>query len=152
MENPTLHPNALRTQAKRDAEKVRLVEAFRKTPIVQLACQSAGVQSRSSYYRWRKEDPEFAKACDDAIGEGVELVSDLAESKLIQAIKEQNYSAISFWLRHRHPAYADKLNIQAKVEVDKPLTSEQEAVIRRAIELARLPPPYDQSKPSTPAE
>lgn len=143
METPS-HPNARRTQAKRGAEKARLIEAFRKTPIVQLACQQAGIQSRSSYYRWRHEDAEFAKACDDSIGEGVELVSDLAESKLIQAIKEQNYSAISFWLRHRHPAYAEKLHIQAKVEVDKPLTPEQEAAIRRAIELARLPPPHDQ--------
>jgi len=152
MENP-LHPNARRTQAKRDAEKARLVDALKKSPIIQIACQQAGIQSRSSYYRWRHEDSVFAKACDDAIGEGVELVSDLAESKLIQAIKEQNYSAISFWLRHRHPAYAEKLHIQAKVEtVDKPLTPEQEAAVRRAIELARLPPPYEQPPPPNPAE
>ncbi len=152
METP-LHPNARRTEAKREAEKTKLLNALRMTPIIQIACQQAGIQSRSSYYRWRREDPDFAKACDDAIGEGVELVSDLAESKLIQAIKDQNYSAISFWLRHRHPAYAEKLRIEAKVEsVDKPLTPEQEAAIRRAVELARVPPQYDQPNPSSATE
>lgn len=152
MEN-VIHPNARRTQAKRAAEKAKLLEALRKSPIIQIACQQACIQSRSSYYRWRSEDPEFAKACDNAIGEGVELVSDLAESKLIQAIKEQNYSAISFWLRHRHPAYAEKLQIQAKVEaIDKPLTTEQVTVIRHAIELARLPSSYEHSPPPSPAE
>lgn len=120
-------------------QKALLIEQLRRTPIVQVACEKTGI-GRASYYRWRKDDPDFAKACDEAMSEGSELVNDLAESKLIQAIKEQNYSAISFWLRHRHPAYADKLHIQAKVEtLDKPLTPEQEATVRRAIELARLP-------------
>ena len=122
--------------AKREPKKSKLIEALRKAAIVQLACQQAGV-SRATYYRWRKENEKFALACDQAIAEGVSLVSDLAESKLITAIKEQNYSAIAFWLRHRHPAYNEKINIQAKVETtEKPLTPEQQAAIKRAIELA----------------
>ena len=137
---------------RQDSQKTLLIEQLRRTPIVQVACEKTGI-SRASYYRWRKDDQDFAKACDEAMSEGSELVNDLAESKLIQAIKEQNYSAISFWLRHRHPAYADKLHIQAKVEtLDKPLTPEQEAAVRHAIELARLPSSYEQSDNSPTAD
>lgn len=152
MENQT-HPNARRTEAKREAEKAKLIEALHTSPIIQIACQIAGIQSRSSYYRWRREDSEFAAACDVAIAEGVELVSDLAESRLIQSIKDNDFRAVSFWLRNRHAAYAEKLRIEAKVEsVDKPLTPEQEATIRRAVELARIPKQYDQSAPPDPSD
>lgn len=117
---------------RQDGQKSALIEQLRRTPIIQVACEKTGI-GRASYYRWRKDDPDFAKACDEAMAEGVELVSDLAESKLIGAIKEQNHSAISFWLRHRHPAYAQKLQIQAKVETEAPLTPEQEELVRRAL-------------------
>ena len=117
---------------RQDGQKTALIEQLRRTPIIQVACEKTGI-GRASYYRWRKDDEEFAKACDEAMAEGVELVSDLAESKLIGAIKEQNHSAISFWLRHRHPAYAQKLQIQAKVETEASLTPEQEELVRRAL-------------------
>ena len=121
---------------RQESEKNKLIEALKKSAIVQLACQQAGI-GRATYYRWRKEDDVFAKNCDEAIIQGIGLISDLAESKLITAIKEQNYSAIAFWLRHRHPAYTEKINIQAKVETtEKPLTPEQQAAIKQAIELA----------------
>lgn len=134
---------------RQDKEKAALIEQLRRTPIVQVACEKTGI-GRASYYRWRKDDPDFAKACDEAMDEGVGLVSDLAESKLINAIKEQNHGAISFWLRHRHPAYAQKLQIQAKVETEASLTPEQEELVRRALHHvagaltpAQQPDPYD---------
>jgi hypothetical protein len=126
--------------ARQADERIKLLDALRKSPIVQIACQQAEV-ARATYYRWRKEDPDFAAACDDALSEGAELVSDMAESKLISAIKDQNFSAISFWLRNRHPAYADRLRIQAKIDQDRPLTPEQEELVRRSIELATAPNP-----------
>jgi hypothetical protein len=146
MEN---HPTKSNTVSSRQAsERLKLLDALRKSPIVQIACQQSGI-ARATYYRWRKDDADFAAACDDALSEGTELVSDMAESKLISAIKEQNFSAISFWLRNRHPAYADRLRIQAKVEGDQPLTPEQEELVRRSIELAarttpQLPEHYEQ--------
>lgn len=149
--NPDTTP-ARRTVAKREAEKTRFLEALKKTPIIQLASQQSGLPSRATYYRWRKEDSEFAKAADDAITEGVELVSDLAETKLIAAIKDGDFNAIRFWLKNRDPDYAEKLQIQAKVEsTDKSLTPEQEAIIRHAIELAELKSSYgEQQTPSLP--
>lgn len=117
---------------RQDAEKTALLAQLSRTPIVQVACEKTSI-GRASYYRWRKEDEDFAKACDEAMQEGVELVSDLAESKLINAIKEQNHGAISFWLRHRHPAYAEKLQVNAKIDADITLSSEQEEIIRQAL-------------------
>ena len=117
---------------RQDEQKAALVEQIRRTPIIQVACEKTNI-GRASYYRWIKDDAMFAKACRNALSEGVELISDLAESKLINAIKEQNQGAISFWLRHRHPAYAEKLQIQAKVETDVSLSPEQEELVRRAL-------------------
>jgi len=118
---------------KQESEKSKLIEALKKSAIVQLACQQANV-ARATYYRWRQEDESFAKACDEAMSEGTSLVSDLAESKLVGAIRDQNMTAISFWLRHRHPAYAEKLQIHAKVETNAALSAEQEALVRQALE------------------
>lgn len=130
---------------RQDSQKTLLIEQLRRTPIVQVACEKTGI-GRASYYRWRKDDSDFSKACDEAMAEGVELVCDLAESKLINSIKEQNHGAISFWLRHRHPAYAEKLHIQAKVEADISLSPEQEELVRKALKnVTRVltPPPID---------
>lgn len=118
---------------RQDVQKTLVIEQLRRTPIIQVACEKTGI-GRASYYRWRKDDSDFTKACDEAMAEGVELVSDLAESKLINGIKNQNHGAISFWLRHRHPAYAEKLQIQAKVETNTILTAEQEELVRKALE------------------
>src|SRR3989338_8287049 len=119
---------------RQNEQKSALIEQLRSTPIVQVAAEKIGI-GRATYYRWRKDDPDFAKACEEAIAEGVGLVCDLAESKLIQAIKDQNYSAISFYLRHHNPSYADKLQIKAQIETNELLTPEQETAIKRAVEL-----------------
>ncbi len=111
------------------------IEQLRKIPIVQIACDKAGV-SRNTIYRWRKEDEKFRKAWDEAIGEGELLVNDMGESQLITLIKEKNWAAISFWLRHHHPKYADKLLINAITNQDGPMSPETEALVRRALGFA----------------
>ncbi len=119
------------------SDKAKLLEALRKSPIVQAACQQSGI-SRATYYRWRKEDPRFAAGCDAAIEEGAELVSDMAESKLITSIKEQNFNAISFWLRKRSPKFRDRLEVVAATAPQDALTPEQESVVKEALRLASL--------------
>ncbi len=123
-------------------KKTRIMKIFleqlRKTPIVQIACDKAGV-SRNSIYRWRRENEQFRKAWNEAIAEGELLVNDIGESQLITMIREKNWSAISFWLRHHHPKYADKLLINAVVNnQDESLTPEQEALVREALHLAHI--------------
>lgn len=113
-----------------------MIEQLRKTPIVQVACEKTSV-ARSTYYRWREEDPEFAKQADKALAEGVALVNDMAESQLLSAIRDRNISAIFYWLNHRHSAYSNKLEITAKVK-NEVMTPEQAELIKKALENANL--------------
>ena len=114
----------------------QFLEELRKVPIIQVACEKTGV-SRNSIYRWRKEDSSFAKTMDEAMAEGVAFVNDMSESQLLTMIKEKNWSAISFWLRHRNDNYKNKLEITTLEEVES-LTPSQEKVVRQALKLASL--------------
>lgn len=107
-----------------------------KVPIVQVACEKTGL-SRNSVYRWRKEDKEFLKKMDEAYAEGVALVSDMSESQLLTLIKEKNYSAISFWLRHRNDNYKNKLEITTKEDSEE-LTPSQAKIVKQALKLANI--------------
>lgn len=108
-------------------------EELEKVPIILVACEKTGI-SRNSIYRWRKEDKKFAQKMDTAISEGVAFVNDMSESQLLTMIKEKNWSAISFWLKHRNANYRDKIEITNK-EDDEELTSEQKKIIRNALKL-----------------
>jgi hypothetical protein len=107
-----------------------------KVPIIQVACEKTGI-SRNSVYRWRKDDPAFAKRMDESLTEGVALVNDMSESQLLTLIKEKNYPAISFWLRHRNANYKDKLEITNKDDPEE-LTLSQAKIVRQALKLANI--------------
>ena len=63
----------------------------------------------------------------------------MSEHQIISLIKDKNWSAISFWLRHHHPKYADKIKIEANINnTDEELTSEQKKIVKRALKLASL--------------
>lgn len=111
-------------------------EELRKVPIVQVACEKTGL-SRNSVYRWKKEDKEFSKKMDQAMADGVAFVNDMSESQLLTMIKEKNWSAISFWLKHRNDNYKNKIEITTKEDFEE-LTPEQEKIVREALELASL--------------
>lgn len=120
------------------ADKKRLLLRLVKTPIVEAACNQANVP-RSTYYRWRKDDEAFAEACDEAIEQSASVVNDLAESQLISAIKDQNMTAVMFWLKHHHRNYRTRVEIDAKIEsVQQELTPEQAELVAHALRLAGL--------------
>ncbi len=122
---------------KRDTHKESLLEQLKKTPVIHVACEKSGI-GRATYYRWRKEDTEFAGVCDEAIQEGSSLINDMAESQLISAIKDKNLGAIIFWLKNHHPQYATRVEVTAKLHNQDPLTPEQEELIKQALSLAAL--------------
>ncbi len=125
---------------KTNKTKELLLEQLKKTPIVQVACEKSGV-GRATFYRWKKDDQEFATKADEAITEGASLVNDIAESQLMSAIKDKNLTAIIFWLKYHHPAYATKVEVTARLKADNEiLTPEQEALVTRALKLASLLP------------
>lgn len=122
---------------KTDRNKELLIEQFRKTPIVQVACDKIGI-GRATYYRWRKEDKEFTKQADIALEDGSYLINDMAESQLLSAIRDKNLTAIIFWLKNHHSSYASKLEVTGRLSHNYELTPEQEESIRKALELADL--------------
>lgn len=114
-------------------------EELKKIPIVLVACEKSGI-SRNSVYRWKREDKEFSQAMDEALIQGEELVNDMSESQLLTLIKEKNWPAISFWLRHRNPKFKDKIEVTSKIEDNEELTPFQTEIVKHALELAKILP------------
>jgi ACT domain-containing protein len=61
-----------------DKTRELFLEQLRKNPIVQIACEKVGI-GRATFYRWKKKSKTFARAVDEAIIEGRQIVNDLAE-------------------------------------------------------------------------
>lgn len=121
-------------------DKQKLVAQLQKMPIVEAACKQLSLP-RATYYRWRLSDIAFAEACDEAIEQSSGMVSDMAESQLISAIKERNMTAIIFWLKHHHPRYTARLLLEGRIRHETEiLTPEQEDLVLRALKMAGLLP------------
>ena len=67
------------------ANKTKLIEELRKTPVIEVVCQRTGV-GRTTYYRWLKQDKKFAEAAFEALDHGISMVNDMADSQMIQTI------------------------------------------------------------------
>ncbi len=129
--------------------KSQILKQLKMTPIIQIACHKAGI-SRATFYRWRHEDKEFKKQAEEAIKDGVLFINDLAESQLVAAIKDQNLTAIIFWLKNHHTDYADKIQVSTDQKpIDSNLTPEEERLVKKALKMAgviNLPSKNEQSK------
>lgn len=137
-----------------DRVKALYIEQLRKTPIIQIACEKVNI-SRATFYRWKADDPEFGQKVDDAQIEGRLMVNDLAESMLIRGIKEANMGAITYWLKHHHGDYKNRVEISGTIGVVRELTPEQKDLIRRALELANVAlgnTPYEQPNAQQPGK
>ena len=120
--------------ARIEKDKLKFLETLQKTPVLTLAYERTGI-SKATFYRWR-EDKEFSRKVDEAMSEGKNLISDIAISQLIKSIKENNLGAIKFWLEKNSPEYSNTLEITARIEHEGlVLTPEQEAIVRRGLEL-----------------
>jgi hypothetical protein len=124
--------------------KELLLEQFKKTPIIQIACERTDI-GRATYYRWRAEDEEFAKNADEALYQGKLLINDLAESQLISEIKNKNMTALIFWLKHNHPSFSTRVEIITKKK-DAELSDEEKGLLEKALELSSLIPKVKEVK------
>lgn len=116
--------------------KNNFLEELKKVPIIQVACERVGI-SRQTFYRWKKESKKFSSEIDLSMKEGIAFVNDMSETQLLNLIKEQDYKSISFWLRHRHDAYKQKIEITTKEEIQE-LSAEQQKIVKSALELAAI--------------
>ncbi len=76
-------------EKRQEADKAALLGFLRKMPIVQIACERAGI-ARATYYRWRSEDKGFKDESDKAMRDGEQLINDLSESQVVALIKDRN--------------------------------------------------------------
>ena len=120
--------------------KAQIIDELKKVPIVQIVCEKVGL-GRATFYRWKKDDQEFAAAVDEALDDGSKLVSDLAESKLISAIKSENLTAIIFWLRNHHAKYKNKVELSGNItHFREELTDEESEMLTQALTLTGFSP------------
>ena len=117
--------------ARQKQEKSILLEQLEKTPIIQIACEKTGI-ARATYYRWIRDDTAFAKKCHEAILRGVSVMNDLAESQLLKAVKDGNITALIFWLKSRHSAYRDRVEVSPLSRSDE-LTKEEKKIVREVL-------------------
>lgn len=123
---------------KTNKSKELLIEQLRKTPIIQVSCEKTMI-GRASFYRWRDEDKEFAKAAEKAIAEGEMLITDLSELQLINLIRDKNFPAINLWLRVHSKKYSNKVEVTGSLNIkEKPLSAEQQELVKKALGLAGL--------------
>jgi hypothetical protein len=90
-------------------KKEKLLKALQETQgLIYHACKKAGNISRSTYYRYMKEDPEFAKEVEDIKQAQIDYVE--GQLKNISKGKE---TSIIFYLKSkaRDRGYAEKLDI-----------------------------------------
>lgn len=104
-----------------DSDKETLIKQLKKMPIIQIACKNVGI-SRATYYRWHKWDYKFANKADKALRSGRNFINDVAESQLINQIRNGHMTAIIFWLKNNHKIYGKKDPNDFKVE-DNPVPS-----------------------------
>ena len=91
-------------------KKEKLLEALAETQgLIYHACKKAGNISRSTYYRYMKEDPEFAKEVEDIKQAQIDYV----EGQLIKNISDGKETSIIFYLKSkaRDRGYAEKVDI-----------------------------------------
>jgi hypothetical protein len=106
-----------RNPAAHDAYKQRLLKALAKGKSPAWAAEDAGI-GRSTAWLWRKNDPEFAAAWDEAVAEGVDRLEDEAHRRAVEGynprpiyhkgkkvgeIREYSDSLLGLLLKGRRP-------------------------------------------------
>ena len=112
---------------KEHIKKKMLIESLENSlGIVSTACSKVNV-SRSSFYKWYKEDEEFRKKVDEI--DSVKL--DFVESQLFKNIQNLKEKSIIFYLQHKghKRGYIQKQNIN--------LTSNEEKINKIEIEIIK---------------
>lgn len=124
-------------QTRISTNKKLLLEQLETVPIVQVACEKTGI-GRSTYYRWRQQDKDFARRADETILSGKLFINDMAESQLISQIKDKNMTAIIFWLKYNHPSYGNRLEVTHLSGESSELSPEEIKAVEEALQKGSL--------------
>ena len=110
-----------------DIKKKAVIVALEKSlGVVTQACKKADV-SRTQYYQWLKDDPEFKKQTDEI----AEIAIDFAESVLHSLITEKSVPCTIFYLKTKGKkrGYVETQELAISEPNKKPswITAEDEA-------------------------
>jgi hypothetical protein len=120
-----------------EEQKKIIVETLQKNPLVEAACSKAGI-SRRTFYRWKEDDPDFARATDEAMRDGKDLANDAAEGVVIGKMKSGSLQGAMFWLKHNKKEYRNTLEVLGNMKIeDARLTPEEETLVKEALARAR---------------
>ncbi len=118
--------------------KQAFLEQLKRSPTIETSCQKVGI-ARATIYRWIKASKKFEKKVDESLNEGRIFMSDIAENQLFSLIGEKDISAIRMYLSTHNSRYSNKLELSGTItNRDEPLTSEQKALIKKALKLSSL--------------
>jgi hypothetical protein len=121
---------------RQDELKAKFISKLLETPIIQVAAAQTGID-RTTYYRWRDEDPVFKKQCHDAQTRGVEFVNDMMESILIKNAKADNMTAVIFWLKNHHLVYSEKLKHEYEINLKQETVLSPERIKEIAMAMSK---------------
>ena len=107
VETVTAFVLTMANRTKRSPEKgERLLQMLAMGKSVTTACVAEGI-GRTLYYDWRKDDPAFAKAADEAIEKGIDRLEDEAMRRA--GSKHGSDTMLIFMLKtRRRDVYGDK--------------------------------------------
>jgi hypothetical protein len=103
----------------KEDKKEKLLEALTKhLGIVTPACKEINI-SRDTFYKWKKEDADFAKR----VQEIDEMQMDFVENQLFKKIKDGSEKSIMFYMRYkgRKRGYTESVTVDANIKVEQPL-------------------------------
>ncbi len=115
--NPT-KSRAITIENRQNKIKQKLIEEFKTNPVIMSACFRVKIDP-STYYRWIKDDGEFAKKIEESTEMGVGLISDMATSKVIQGIRDNVATYIIFWLKYRSKEFSERARHQDPGETER---------------------------------
>ena len=96
----------------------KLLAKLRQGDSVSAACRAQRI-GRTTYYRWRREDAEFAATADDAIEEGTDMLEDVAKRRA----KAVSDTLLIFLLKARRPdKYRERSTLEHTGANGGPLT------------------------------
>ena len=96
--------------------------------IVTSACKEVGI-TRETYYSWRRSDPAFVKACEQAY----EACLDFSESKLMESINDKNITAIIYHLNYKGKSRGYGVKDEKPATFELKLSKQDEEIIKEYV-------------------
>lgn len=118
-----------------EQDKEHLLGILRESPNLGVALSRTGIH-RSTFNRWREDDPNFSIDARDALEEGIDKTADVVETSLISKAREGSVPAQKYYLHNNHSRYMPPHKAES---IENPLTEERKKEIADAMRAWSMP-------------